>query len=109
MEQKVEDFSAQLQLAARVAKLLSHPARLMIIEHLAQSCACHTGDLSALLPLSRSTSLQHLEALKKAGWVKGTINGSRINYCLDSDKVQTELGFLAQFVSLKDTLSKNNC
>ncbi len=100
MEAKTSEFSSQLQSLSKGFKLLSHPARLQIIEFLSRQKSCLTGDISKDLPLSRTTVFQHLEVLKEAGWLKGEIIGARIGYCLDLDKIQEDMGELQGF--LKD-------
>jgi len=104
---KNEKFSQEQQQRAKVAKLLAHPARIAIIEYLAAQRRCVTGDLSSAIPLSRTSVFQHLEMLKKAGWVKGTICGSKINYCLDTALITEEMGSLASFLTLASTLSSD--
>jgi ArsR family transcriptional regulator len=84
---KYELFDRELQEAATLFKALSHPARLAIMNYLAETRVCMTGDISDELPLSRSTVNQHLAELKEAGLIKGEISGVRVNYCLNSRKI----------------------
>jgi DNA-binding transcriptional ArsR family regulator len=79
---KVEDYHADLQELARFAKAISHPARLSILNYLAESKTCISGDISDYLPLSRSTVFQHLNELKSLGLIHGEIDGAKKNYCL---------------------------
>ena len=71
-------------LAARV-KALAHPARLAIVRALQRvggdGCCC--GDIVRHLPLAQSTVSQHLKILRRAGIVRGDIEGPRSCYCLD--------------------------
>ena len=53
-----------------------------------------SGDISDQIPLSRTTVSQHLQELKKAGLIQGTIDGLKINYCLCSTEIAH---FLKQF------------
>jgi ArsR family transcriptional regulator, arsenate/arsenite/antimonite-responsive transcriptional repressor len=80
---KTELFGSTLATAAMLFKALAHPARLAILQCLADKKVCVTGDISGELPLSRTTVNQHLAELKKAGLIQGTINGTKVNYCLD--------------------------
>lgn len=48
---------------------LSHPARLQIVEHLAQYEECPAGKISEKLPLSKSTVSLHLAKLKETGLI----------------------------------------
>ncbi|MDD4374918.1 MAG: metalloregulator ArsR/SmtB family transcription factor [Bacteroidales bacterium] len=85
---KTELFNQQEQELALIAKALSHPARIAILDFLAQSSCCISGDISNEIPLSRTTVSQHLTELKKMGFIQGTVEGVRINYCLDNKKLQ---------------------
>jgi ArsR family transcriptional regulator, arsenate/arsenite/antimonite-responsive transcriptional repressor len=98
MEAKTEEFANHLQLGASAAKLLAHPARMAILEFLSKQNACVTGDISSHLPLSRGTVNQHLQALKDAGWVKGSIVGSKICYCPDYEKIRQDAQELLVFL-----------
>ncbi|MBP1617550.1 MAG: regulatory protein ArsR [Bacteroidetes bacterium] len=79
---KKEVFDNGLQELALFAKVLSHPARLAILRHLAETKACISGDISDKLPLSRTTVSQHLKELRELGLIQGEIDGLKINYCL---------------------------
>lgn len=85
---KTEVFSEDLQELATFAKLLSHPARLSILQYLAECKACISGDIAQELPLSRSTVSQHLQELKKGGLIQGEIEGNKICYCLNPQKTR---------------------
>jgi DNA-binding transcriptional ArsR family regulator len=85
---KTELFKQQDQELALIAKALSHPARIAILDFLAQSSCCISGDISNEIPLSRTTVSQHLTELKKMGFIQGTVEGVKINYCLDNEKLK---------------------
>jgi len=85
---RTEAFDEQFQDLARVAKVLSHPARLAILKYLADVKACISGDISNEIPLSRTTVSQHLQVLREAGFIQGQIEGVKINYCLNPEAVE---------------------
>jgi len=85
---KTESFTTELQELAAFAKVLSHPARIAILDFLAEQNQCVSGDITDEIPLSRTTVSQHLQELKNAGLVHGTITGTRIYYCLETDKIK---------------------
>lgn len=85
---KTELFNEELQVMASLFKALAHPARLQILQFLAQTKTCISGDISEELPLSRTTVNQHLKELKDAGLIRGQVDGVKMNYCLDMDKVK---------------------
>ena len=79
---KKEKFTPELQELSEFAKVLSHPARLAILEYLAETKTCISGDISDYIPLSRTTVYQHLKELKALGLIHGEIDGLKVNYCL---------------------------
>lgn len=84
---KSHKFSTEQQRLANICKLLSHPARIAIIQLLAEKKEIKTGNISDNLPISRTTVSQHLKALKEMGIIKGTIDGLKVHYCLDMNKL----------------------
>jgi ArsR family transcriptional regulator len=88
---KLELFRKDLQEEAALFKALAHPARLAILNYLAETRVCMTGDITREVPLSRTTVNQHLTELKAAGLIKGEISGVKVNYCLNMKKI-AELG-----------------
>ena len=84
---KNEAFAIELQELAKFSKAISHPARLAILQYLAETKTCISGDISDQIPLSRSTVSQHLKELKELGLIYGEIDGLRINYCLCNTKI----------------------
>lgn len=85
---KTELFNQNLKTSATFFKALGHPARLTILKYLAGMQVCMTGDICEELPLSRTTVMQHLKALKKAGLIRGTVEGAKVNYCLNPSKIK---------------------
>ena len=84
---KKEVFDKKLQELATLAKVISHPARLAILQLLSESKTCISGDISDSLPLSRTTVSQHLQELKKAELITGEVEGLKINYCLNRSAI----------------------
>lgn len=84
---KKENFDIELQELAQFARAISHPARLAILTYLAQSKTCISGDISDVIPLSRTTVSQHLKELKELGLIHGEINGLKVNYCLSNSTI----------------------
>ncbi|UYZ60847.1 ArsR/SmtB family transcription factor [Hymenobacter latericus] len=110
---KLSGFTEAQRQLARVAKALSHPARIAIIELLAAKKSCISGDIAAELPLSRTTVSQHLQELKAAGLIRGDIDGLTVCYCLDTDtlsRVQQHFGaFLQQAACCNTTDASAGC
>jgi len=84
---KSSEFNSEQQELAEFARILSHPARIAIIQLLAKKKEIKTGDISEYLPLSRTTVSQHLKELRNAGIISGTIDGLKIHYCLNMEKL----------------------
>lgn len=85
MYAKTDEFDNNLQDVANIAKALSHPARLAILQHLAVQKSCYSGNIAEELPLSRTTVSQHLQELKRVGLIQGDIEGTRICYCINGE------------------------
>ena len=83
-----ERFDRRLQELARFARGISHPARLAILQYLAETRTCISGDISDNIPLSRSTVSQHLRELRDLGLIHGEVEGLRINYSLCGSAVR---------------------
>jgi ArsR family transcriptional regulator len=69
-------------------RALGHPVRLRILAALADSNACHCGEIVRGLPLAQSTVSEHLRVLCEAGLVRGETEGRRACYCLDRAAVR---------------------
>lgn len=80
---KTAEFTKEQNDLASLTKALGHPARIAIIEFLIEKKSCVCGDIVDELPLSQSTVSQHLSELKKAGLIKGDIDGPSVCYCID--------------------------
>lgn len=80
---KTNLFSETQNELALAAKAFDHPARVAIIHYLLKSNACINGDLVQELGLAQPTISQHLRELKAIGIIQGTIEGSRISYCIN--------------------------
>lgn len=99
-------FDESLQKAAVYFKALSHPARLAIINYLAETGTCITGDITEELPLSRTTVSQHLQELKDCKLIQGTVDGVKVNYCLNASGLEDIIKTLNQLIT---TLEKSKC
>ena len=73
---------AKFEARAKIIKALAHPARLMIVDELAeqgQRCVC---DLTELVGSDMSTVSRHLSQLKNAGIVEDERRGTMVFYRL---------------------------
>lgn len=107
---KATAFSFEQQEVARIAKVLSHPARIAILQHLAQAKTCISGDISSALPLSRTTVSQHLTELKNAGLIKGEIDGLTVCYCIDQEQYDKARQLLeGMLAAIKSSCCTDTC
>ena len=104
------EFPPDQQQLAAWAKALGHPARIAILQMLAEKGTCICGDVVEALPLAQPTVSQHLRELKDAGLIKGEIEGAKSCYCIDRENLLHLFAALSQF---KETLNLdkpfNNC
>ena len=106
---KTELFDVDLQLIAGLFKTLAHPARLRVLQFLAETKTCITGDISDELPLGRTTVNQHLKELKDAGLIKGQVDGVKVNYCLDNCKIKELQNLVTGFLEKIQMPADFNC
>jgi predicted transcriptional regulator len=80
---KTDIFTEKQNKLATMLKALAHPARIAIIQHIIKADTCICGDLVEELGLAQPTISQHLKELKNAGFIRGTIEGTSVCYCID--------------------------
>ncbi len=107
---KSAEFSAELVQLATLAKALSHPARIAILQTLAQKQMCICGEIVEVLPLAQATVSQHLKELKAAGLITGEIEGKKSCYCIDWEALERMAGEMQDlFHSLLDKKCCTTC
>jgi DNA-binding transcriptional ArsR family regulator len=104
---KTEEFTVKENQIAGYARALAHPARVAILKLLLKKQTCICGEIVDELPLSQSTVSQHLKELKKAGLIKGEIEGVKTCYCLNETEWQKAKHYLGAF--LDTPVAMNNC
>ena len=105
---KTEIFTKEQNELAAFAKVLGHPARIAIIEHLFKIDTCICGDLVNEIGLAQPTISQHLKELKKLGIIQGTVEGTSVCYCINPDK-WNEMGTLISSFLKRDFVDSGNC
>jgi ArsR family transcriptional regulator len=81
----VVEYSGGEEYMALIAKAISHPVRIKILELLASQQCCFTGELTEIIPMAQSTISQHLKALLDAGLIQGEINPPKVRYCINRE------------------------
>ena len=79
-------FAEEQNELAQLAKAIAHPARIAILQHLIKTKSCINGDLVLEIGLAQATISQHLRELKEVGIIQGSIEGTRVNYCINQEK-----------------------
>lgn len=82
---KSDLFTEEQNELALSAKAFAHPARIAILEHLLKTNQCINSDLVTELGLAQATISQHLKELKAIGLILGTVEGTSMCYCINTD------------------------
>ncbi len=80
---RTELFTDKQNRMATLAKALGHPARIAILQYMIEQESCICGSLVEELGLAQATISQHLRALKEAGLIQGTVEGTSVCYCIE--------------------------
>ncbi len=67
---------------------IAHPARVRIVRLLIGRKACVCGEIVDEMTLAQSTVSQHLKILKESGLIQGEVDGPRVCYCINRDKLK---------------------
>jgi len=104
---KTEIFTAEQNEISMFAKVLGHPARVAILQHLFNINACVCGDLVSEIGLAQPTISQHLKELKQLGLIKGNVEGTSVCYCIDAENWTKMKEVMFQF--LNQDITKPDC
>ena len=105
---KSEIFTEEQNKIARVAKVLGHPARIAILQHLFKINSCVCGDLVSVIGLAQPTISQHLKELKNLNLIQGNIEGTSVCYCVNQEEWKSLKSLLNSFLNL-DERTANCC
>lgn len=94
---KTEIFTDEQNQIAQIAKVIGHPARVAILQHLIKVNQCICGDLVDEIGLAQPTISQHLRELKNIGLIKGNIEGTSVCYCIDTENWNSFKNLLGDF------------
>ena len=90
-------YSKEEEALARIAKALSHPVRIRILQLLLSDSCCFTGQLTDFIPMAQSTVSQHLKVLLESGLIQGEINPPKVRYCINRENWAKAEGVLKDF------------
>ncbi len=105
---KTDLFSETQNELANIARVIAHPARIAILQHLFKTKECVCGHLVNEIGLAQPTISQHLKELKNSGLIKGTIEGTSVCYCIDSENWNKMRHLLTEFLN-QDMNAKEVC
>lgn len=98
-----KELTAKQEQLARIAKALGHPIRIAILQMLANQSCCYHGDMSEILPIAKSTLSQHLNELKDAELIQGTITLPTVKYCINEENWEkAKKLFSSFFINIKN-------
>jgi len=80
---KTDIYTDQQNRIASIAKVIGHPARVAILQHLMKAKSCICGEIVHEIGLSQPTISQHLREMKLIGLIKGEVDGTKVCYCID--------------------------
>jgi DNA-binding transcriptional ArsR family regulator len=102
---KTEMFTDLQNEISLFAKVLGHPARIAILQHLFKIDSCVCGNLVNEIGLAQPTISQHLKELKNLGLIKGNVEGTSVCYCINMENWTKMKETMFQF--LNQDISKN--
>ncbi|EQA44685.1 DNA-binding helix-turn-helix protein [Leptospira broomii serovar Hurstbridge str. 5399] len=85
---KKAEFEIEEQNLAQFAKAIAHPARIAILNTIAERKECICGEIVEVLPLAQATVSQHLRELKEIGLITGEIEGTKSCYCINWENLE---------------------
>ncbi|NVK28630.1 MAG: winged helix-turn-helix transcriptional regulator [Flavobacteriia bacterium] len=105
---KTELFEKEQIAISELCKALAHPARIAILQYLLEIEGCANRDLVDEIGLAQATVSQHLRELKRVQLIQGTVSGTSMNYCINSDGWNRAKALLDELLSTQPK-STNNC
>lgn len=80
-------FGEQQNQVALITKILGHPARISIIQHISQNDCCNCNALVKNTGLAQPTISQHLNEIKKMGILNQNTEGKNLFYSINLDRL----------------------
>jgi len=97
---KNENYTEEDIRLARFAKALGHPARIVILRHLASLNTCCFYEISKELPIADSTVSQHMTELKEAGLIQGSFEPPKVKYCINIENWELAKKYFREFTGI---------
>lgn len=87
MERKFQS-SKELVEFSKLCAALSNTTRIAILEQIANTDACITGDFMEMEEVSKFTVGQNVKQLAKLGLVNGSFTKKTMSYCINYEKLE---------------------
>jgi DNA-binding transcriptional ArsR family regulator len=97
------DFGILEKELSHFARAIGHPARVAVLLEIAKRGNNVFGEIIDIPPLSKTTVLQHLRELKRAGLIQGRIFGTKAAYSLDLENISKFHQSFFQFMRSVET------
>lgn len=107
-QNKQNEFGENIRKLAEFAKAISHPARIAILQTIAERRECICGEIVEVLPLAQSTVSQHLKELKNIGLIQGEVEGPKSCYCINWKRLDEFQNSFALFIKNLNKHKKNS-
>ena len=85
---KTQIFDSKQNELANIFRAMANPARVAILEYIGTQKACICNDIVEEIGLAQPTISQHLKELKNIGLIAGEIEGKKVCYCINADRLQ---------------------
>lgn len=103
-----DNFGPLEQELAHFTRAIGHPARVAVLIAIAKLNKDVEGEVIDVPPLSKSTVIQHLRELKRAGLINGRIFGTKAKYWIDEEKFERFKSLFSEFIqSVESEQAKN--
>ncbi len=84
---KTHIHSQKANQLADLAKVISHPARISILNYIGDCRGCLCKDISEKIGLSQPTTSQHLQVIKKSGLLDSAFDGKSQYYTINKPRL----------------------
>ena len=85
---KTQIFDSRQNELATIFRAMANPARVAILQYISSQKACICNDIVEEIGLAQPTISQHLKELKNIGLIAGEIEGKKVCYCINTDRLQ---------------------
>lgn len=106
---KHANYTAEQNRIAALFKVLGHPARIAILQKLLATDCCICRDFTDELALAQPTVSRHLQELKTAGLIAGTIEGTSVSYCISATRWREVRDALQMFLAARQPGNTGCC